>query len=173
MLILQKNIFVFSYKSCLFFVNDFGISILQTFNFLNKLYIYCTKEFFDIKVIHNDYKSIIIKDEFLFNIKKILSEFSFMSKQKLLLFGIGFRGWIFKNSIIVKLGFSNDIVLVIPNYIKVLCLKSFLFFITGCSKIKLYNFVASLRKLRIPDVYKGKGVLYIDQKVHLKQGKHN
>jgi large subunit ribosomal protein L6 len=70
--------------------------------------------------------------------------------------GVGFRVESIENSFIkLKLGFSHFVFVKIPPYILVL-LKEF------CSKICFF---------RVPDVYKGKGILYKNQQLTLKEGK--
>jgi large subunit ribosomal protein L6 len=61
----------------------------------------------------------------------------------------------------------------VPSYVKIICLKSSVFLLKSCNKVKLSQYITLLCKSRIPDVYKGKGILYSDKKVFLKQGKHN
>ena len=43
--------------------------------------------------------------------------------------------------------------------------------ITGCDKQQVGQFSATLRKIRPPDAYKGKGIRYTDEIVRLKPGK--
>jgi len=164
MLVLKKGMNIFIYKSHLFLVCNLGIVVVEVSIFLDKLFIYYNNNFLGDKALDNDFKSLI---------KKVITNFTTLFKQKLLLFGIGFRYWILKNSIILKLGFSNDMFVAVPSYVKIICLKSSVFLLKSCNKVKLSQYITLLCKSRIPDVYKGKGILYSDKKVFLKQGKHN
>ncbi len=157
----------------MFLVCNLGIVVVEVSIFLDKLFIYYNNNFLGVKALDNDFKSLILKNIFLLKIKKVITNFTTLFKQKLLLFGIGFRYWILKNSIILKLGFSNDMFVAVPSYVKIICLKSSVFLLKSCNKVKLSQYITLLCKSRIPDVYKGKGILYSDKKVFLKQGKHN
>ena len=176
MFIFQDNINIFIYNNYLFFVNNLGVTSFQLSFFYGKLSVYCNDNYLNVRTINNDSANIIIKNKFLSYIKRVLSELAKVSKKKLLLFGVGFRCWIYRNSFILKLGFSNDLIIRMPIFIKIVCLKSSLFLLKCCSKNKLNIFMTFLCRLRIPDVYKGKGILSANsnfKKVCLKQGKHN
>jgi len=167
------NVNIFIYKNYLFFVGNLGIMYLQVFSLLNILEIYCNKNTFLSKTLYNDYITLMVKNIFFLRIKKIIDDFYRIIKNKLLLFGIGFRCWSFTNFINLKLGFSNDNSIAIPCYIKFICLKSSLLLLKSCDSVKLNKFLILLRKLRVPDIYKGKGLLYVNEKICLKRGKHN
>jgi ribosomal protein L6P/L9E len=176
MFVLQDSINIFIYNNYLFFVNDLGITSVQLSYFCGKLSVCCNNNFLNIRTINNDSANIIIKNKLLSYIEHVLSELIKVSKKKLLLFGVGFRCWIYRNSFVLKLGFSNDLIVRLPIFVKIICLKSSLFLLKCCSANKLNRFMIFLCSLRIPDVYKGKGILSANsnyKKVHLKQGKHN
>jgi len=73
--------------------------------------------------------------------------------------------------LILKIGFSKDLSIEIPPIIKVIILKPTLILFKGVDKNLLNQFVASLRLLKAPDSYKGKGLRYIEEKVVIKAGK--
>ncbi len=43
--------------------------------------------------------------------------------------------------------------------------------ITGCDKVKVGDFAASIRRQREPEPYKGKGIRYQGEVIKLKEGK--
>jgi len=78
-----------------------------------------------------------------------------------------------KSFILLKIGFSRDICLEIPIDIKIVCLKPTLILLKGFDKNKLNQFVSTIRSLKVPDPYKGKGVQYINETIVYKSGKQN
>lgn len=173
MYILYNKISVFTYNNYLFLAGDFGIIYTQISNFVNLLCLSINRYYLDISMIKNSYKNLVLKSTCFFKIKTMFDNLLKTHRNKLLLFGIGFRCWRLQNVIIFKLGFSKDISVMLPGYIKIVCLKPLFFLLKSCDKIKLDKFLISLRRLRIPDIYKGKGILHVNEKICLKQGKRN
>jgi large subunit ribosomal protein L6 len=97
--------------------------------------------------------------------------------KKLNLVGIGFRAWCYFDSIkncqvlIVKLGLSKDVLVFIPSDIIVLCLRPTLILIKGVDKEEVGRMAREIRSIRVPDSYKGKGVRYENEVIHIKPGK--
>lgn len=110
-------------------------------------------------------------------IKKLLKDITLGTVQKLKLVGVGFRIFIHKKSKInlffFKLGYSHNVYFKIPNNIQVECPKPTLIFISGTNTQEVNNFGALIRSLKKPEPYKGKGFLYENEKIVLKEGKKN
>jgi len=51
------------------------------------------------------------------------------------------------------------------------CLKNNKLFLIGNSSIFLTQVAALIRSYKIPEPYKGKGILYMSEKITLKEGK--
>jgi large subunit ribosomal protein L6 len=80
--------------------------------------------------------------------------------KKLVLKGLGLKATLINQTIIeFKLGFSHAINVIVPKEIKVVILKNILI-IESHNPILLGNFSASIKNLKMPDVYKGKGICY-------------
>jgi large subunit ribosomal protein L6 len=91
---------------------------------------------------------------------------------KLNLIGIGFRIESIENQIIkLKLGFSHQVFVIVPPYINVCAPKKTILILSSINEHFLKQFYSKLRLLKIPDIYKGKGILYKGQKLILKPGK--
>lgn len=104
----------------------------------------------------------------LSNIVKGLSEgFS----KELTLIGVGYRANVQGQMIEMQLGYSNPIKVDIPEGISAKVEKNTSVTISGIDKQKVGQFAASLRALRKPEPYKGKGVRYKDEYVRRKAGK--
>nr|YP_009476751.1 ribosomal protein L6 [Cryptomonas curvata]AVM81244.1 ribosomal protein L6 [Cryptomonas curvata] len=173
-----QNTNVFFYKKNLFLATNVGIDIINLNNFLPFLNIILHSNSIELKVINNCSKIDYLKIQ-LFNIINLkIANLNNVIKKKLVLFGIGFRSWTYMlntrlNCMILKVGFSRDISIEIPKSIVVISLKPTLILLKSINKYKLSQFVSSLRSVRKPDVYKAKGVQYLNEKINLKLGKNN
>nr|BDN85879.1 ribosomal protein L6 [Microheliella maris] len=97
-------------------------------------------------------------------------------KKKLVLKGIGYRANIVENTselkkIELKLGYSNSIFFSIPKTIDIKCLTPNTILISGFNKQEVGQVTANIRKLRYPEPYKGKGILFENEQIFLKEGK--
>ena len=72
---------------------------------------------------------------------------------------------------IFNLGYSHDIHFPIPKDIKIAVEEGVKITVTGADKELVGHVCAQLRKFRPPEPYKGKGVKYVDEKIHRKAGK--
>lgn len=96
-------------------------------------------------------------------------------RRQLNIVGIGYqasvetmRDYSFLN---LKLGFSHSVRLKIPDYVDVKCPKPRIIILKGINIQKINNFAAFIRKLRVPSVYKEKGIYFLGESSVLKQGK--
>lgn len=136
-----------------------------------------TNQIFEIK--SNKYKKSIKSLQFktLFEIKKSFEEFSTVYCKKLKLSGVGYKVFELNvtNSDIkclnFKLGYSHDIFYKIPKKVSINTRMSNKIFMFGSSPFIVSNAAAKIRSLKVPEPYKGKGVLYGNEKIILKEGK--
>ena len=93
---------------------------------------------------------------------------------KLILFlrGIGFKSFIENNNLILKLGFSHNIIIPIPKNINIINQANMLIF-NSTDYIFLHQFVSYIRSYKKPEPYKGKGLLFKNEKILQKEGKKN
>lgn len=110
-------------------------------------------------------------------IKQYLIEVSKTIFKKLKFIGLGYKIFNVTNSngnlIYFKLGYSHFIYFKLPKNFKIINIKSTKLFIIGNSFEKVNNIAAIIKNYKLPEPYKGKGILYIDEKVKLKEGKKN
>jgi large subunit ribosomal protein L6 len=86
--------------------------------------------------------------------------------------GVGYKAQVTGNKIMLTLGYSHPIEFNLPEGIKAsVDQKQTQITLTGIDKQKLGQVAASLRALRAPDAYKGKGVRYSQERLKLKVGK--
>lgn len=108
-------------------------------------------------------------------IKQMLIETSTILYKKLNFVGVGYRVFDvenFKNQIfMLKLGYSHNIYFKKPLDINVFCLKLTKLFIFGNSYQEISKTASLIRSFKYPEPYKGKGILYENEKITLKEGK--
>jgi large subunit ribosomal protein L6 len=73
--------------------------------------------------------------------------------------------------LILNLGFSHPIEISIPECITVEIVQNTTINIKACDKEQLGFFAAKVRSWRPPEPYKGKGILYKNEKILRKAGK--
>lgn len=108
-------------------------------------------------------------------IRQILVEITYMLHHKLNLVGVGYRVFAHEkltNQIYLKLGYSHLIYFRIPSEIQSYCQKFTKLFLFGNSSYDLLTQTAAqIRSCKLPEPYKGKGILYDQEKIVLKKGK--
>lgn len=89
----------------------------------------------------------------------------------LVLQGVGYRANVQGTFLILSLGFSHPVEIAIPEGLLVEIMQNTIINIKGCDKEQLGLFAAKVRSWRPPEPYKGKGILYKDEKILRKAGK--
>ena len=106
---------------------------------------------------------------------QVLNAFLGVSKgfhQSLNIIGVGYRVSLEdENTLRLKIGFSHDVVFSLPPGIKVICPKPDSIVLFGIKKDYLLKTAASIRNLKRPDAYKGKGIRFENEILRLKEGK--
>jgi large subunit ribosomal protein L6 len=93
-------------------------------------------------------------------------------KQDMEVKGIGYRAQAKGSKISLTLGYSHAIEYELPNGVTATTDdKMTTISLTGIDKQLVGQVAANIRKLRKPDVYKGKGVRYAGERIKLKAGK--
>lgn len=91
-------------------------------------------------------------------------------EKKLEIEGVGYRGEVKGQKLVLSIGFSHPVEIDIPAGITVVVEKG-LFTITGIDKDVLGQFAATVRSMKVPEPYKGKGIRYQGEYIIRKQGK--
>lgn len=90
--------------------------------------------------------------------------------KKLQVEGIGYRAELAGKQIKLAVGFSHPVLVNIPEGLTVAIDKNIIT-ISGADKESLGQFAASVRAVKKPEPYKGKGIRYEGEVVRMKQGK--
>ncbi|MEI8143529.1 MAG: 50S ribosomal protein L6 [Candidatus Berkelbacteria bacterium] len=84
--------------------------------------------------------------------------------------GTGYRAQVENNQLVLWMGYSHEIKLDIPAGLEAKVVKNTIT-ISGMEKQRVGQFAAIVRKVRPPEVYKGKGIKYKEEVIHRKAGK--
>ena len=91
--------------------------------------------------------------------------------RKLEIVGVGYQAKLDKNTVVLQVGFANQIAMAAPSGVTVAVPDPTHITITGADKQKVGQFAAEVRKVRPPEPYKGKGIRYEGEVVRRKSGK--
>ena len=92
-------------------------------------------------------------------------------RKELELVGVGYRAQKQGEDLVLSLGFSHPVRYTPPAGITVEVTEPTRFSVSGISKELVGQVAADLRKLRPPEPYKGKGVMYRGERIRRKAGK--
>jgi len=91
--------------------------------------------------------------------------------KSLVITGVGYRAEVQGKLLAMSLGYSNDIYVAVPDGITVTVDQSGKITVNGIDKHQVGEFAAQIRKLRVPEPYKGKGIRYENEIIKRKVGK--
>ena len=108
-------------------------------------------------------------------IKHLIIESSTTLFQKLKIVGVGYRIDFTDDSekklLTLKLGYSHYFYVKVPNNLNLNCFTKTKFSIFGNSYHDVSKLSSKIREKKIPEPYKGKGILYENENITLKEGK--
>lgn len=144
--------------------------------FFTSFFILKKQKFLLTNIYLNKYikkKIFICFDSFKTLFKRILKS-TFLVKLKLK--GIGFKFFkiieiTYTTFLKLKIGYSHFVFYKIPNNIKIYFLKSTYIILSSNSHRLLTDTVNNIRKFKLKEPYKGKGIFYEDEVIKLKQTK--
>nr|YP_010886814.1 ribosomal protein L6 [Paralagenidium karlingii]WJH17921.1 ribosomal protein L6 [Paralagenidium karlingii] len=194
--LLKKNT---TLKNTIFLKSNLGImDVFIIDKFINtpqnvKIFVFNDKVFFkgilgklNLKILENIHlfkkkNKLMVIYSFLKNKKKMINLFEKLIKIKikgvlqgfkfnLILKGVGFKVFLEKNLLIFKLGYSHPVLVQLPVNVKVVC-KGNNLTLNSIDFIKLTQFIYLIKSHKIPEPYKGKGILFKNEKIIRKEGK--
>jgi large subunit ribosomal protein L6 len=89
----------------------------------------------------------------------------------LIITGVGYRAEVQGKLLSMSLGYSSEILVGVPEGISVSVEPNGKVTVSGIDKQKVGEFASQIRKLRLPEPYKGKGIRYEDERIRRKVGK--
>ncbi len=124
-----------------------------------------------------NYKSLkLFKKTLYLILNNITKSLKYKGKQTLKIVGIGFRVIIEKynkifNILQFKLGYSHSVNIIYSNRLKISCSKKNKLMISGNNTKTVNNLASLIRSYKTPEFYKGKGILYENEIIKIKEGK--
>lgn len=115
-----------------------------------------------IRALHGLYRSLIAN--------MVLGVTNLWSK-KLELVGVGFRAQVTDGKLILNVGYSHPVELTAPENITFEVSDNTKITVSGLDKELVGQISANIKKVRVPDVYKGKGIRYEGEYIRKKAGK--
>lgn len=91
--------------------------------------------------------------------------------KELELVGVGFRAQSTGNKLTVNVGYSHPVEIEAPEGITFEVADNTKIKVSGADKQLVGQIAANIKKVRIPDIYKGKGIRYKDEYIRKKVGK--
>lgn len=92
-------------------------------------------------------------------------------KKELEVNGVGYRAELKGKDLLLKIGYSHDVIMAAPEGITIEVPGPNKIIISGPDKQKVGQFAANVREKRPPEPYKGKGIKYVDEHIRRKEGK--
>lgn len=91
--------------------------------------------------------------------------------KKLEIVGVGYKAKIEKGRLEISLGYSRPILYAIPEGVEIIAEKPTLLTVQGIDRQKVGQAADDIKRLRLPDPYKQKGVRYVGEKLIKKERK--
>jgi large subunit ribosomal protein L6 len=85
--------------------------------------------------------------------------------------GVGYRAESNQQNLTLNVGYSNPVVMPIPDGISVEVEKNTIIHVRGIDKQQVGEIAAQIRRVRKPEPYRGKGIRYLGEQVRRKVGK--
>ncbi|NTU69490.1 50S ribosomal protein L6 [bacterium] len=92
-------------------------------------------------------------------------------EKNLKIVGVGYRAQVEGKDLILSLGFSHPVKIEALNGIEFNVEKNTLIKVSGIEKEKVGKIASEIRALKKPEPYKGKGIMFDDEKIRRKAGK--
>ncbi len=124
----------------------------------------------------NDKSLELYKKTLYIILSNIIKSLKYKGKKTLKIVGIGFRVIIEKynkifNILQFKLGYSHSVNIIYSNRLKISCSKKNKLMISGNNSKTVNNLASLIRSYKTPEFYKGKGILYENEVIKIKEGK--
>ena len=156
------NYLIFKYKNNIYKINTFK-SLSVSFNKI-ALSFKCKNIDKKTKALWGTYRQ--IAEISLINVFK-------EQTLKLKFIGVGFKAVLVKSLLILRLGFSHKLFIKIPKIVKIKKIKKRppIFALNSWNTEYLKKISYSIRAFKKPEPYKGKGIVFLNEKVLRKEGK--
>lgn len=119
----------------------------------------------------NDRKVVALQGMYRALIQNMVTGVTNGYEKTLLLSGIGYRAELNDKTIVLNVGYSNPVNFQLPEGVSARVDKNTQIILSSIDKESLGATAANIRKIRPPEPYKGKGIMYSDETIIKKAGK--
>lgn len=92
-------------------------------------------------------------------------------KKELQIVGVGFKVEAKKRGVLLNVGYSHPVFVIIPPEVKADVTGPTTIAVSGTDREMVGQVAATIRSVRKPEPYKGKGIMYTGERIHRKAGK--
>ena len=125
----------------------------------------------EVKTDVNDKKKVALQGLFRSLISNMVTGVTEGYQRQLVLSGIGYRAEVKGKSLVLNVGYSNPVEFALPNGVDAAVEANTKITLSGIDKETLGQAAANVRRVRPPEPYKGKGIMYADERIIRKAGK--
>lgn len=125
----------------------------------------------EVKTDRDDKKKVALQGLFRSLISNMVTGVSTGYEKQLVLAGIGYRAESRGNTLTLSVGYSNPVDFALPQGISAAVENNTKITLSGIDKEILGQTAANIRDIRPPEPYKGKGIMYADERIIRKAGK--
>ena len=125
----------------------------------------------EVKTDLDDKKKVALQGLFRSLIANMVTGVSTGYEKQLVLAGIGYRAETKGNNLVLNVGYSNPVEYVLPEGVGASVENNTKITLTAIDKELLGQTAANIRDIRPPEPYKGKGIMYVDERIMRKAGK--
>ena len=125
----------------------------------------------NVKTDTSNKKKVALQGLFRSLISNMITGVTIGYEKKLVLSGIGYRAEVKGKTLILNVGYSNPVEFTLPEGILANVEKNTQINLSGIDKETLGQAAANIRDIRPPEPYKGKGIMYADERIMRKAGK--
>jgi large subunit ribosomal protein L6 len=92
-------------------------------------------------------------------------------KKELQIVGVGFKCEAKKRGVLLSVGYSHPVFIALPSNVKAEVTAPTTIVVSGTDREMVGQVAATIRSVRKPEPYKGKGIMYTGERIHRKAGK--
>lgn len=124
-----------------------------------------------VKALGSDRKSRAMHGLFRSLIHNMVTGVTTGFTKSLEIVGVGYKAEATKDNLTLNVGYSNPVVIPIPEGLNVEVEKNTIVHVRGIDKQKVGEMAAKIRRIRKPEPYRGKGIRYLGEEIRRKVGK--
>ena len=125
----------------------------------------------EIRTDDTDKKKVALQGLYRSLIANMVTGVSSGYERQLILAGIGYRAETKGKNLVLNVGYSNPVEFVLPDGVDAAVENNTKITLSAIDKELLGQTAANIRDIRPPEPYKGKGIMYADERIMRKAGK--